>query len=358
MPVSAPTNDTVKPPEFKVGNNRSLEEANAWTRLYREEPLEPELPIIDAHHHMWDDQRGRYALNEYVQDIESSGHNILATVFVQAGSMYRADGPDALKPVGEVEWVNGIAAMSASGRYGRTRVCAGIVGHADLTRGADVQPVLEALVAAGNGRLRGIRHGVAWDSGGARSGRNPMPRYLMLDPKFRQGFAVLQSLGLSYDAWQFYPQLADLVDLLREYPESTVVMNHLGGILGIPPHDGRRAEVFEIWRGHLRELAQFPNFNIKVGGLGMLYSGWDFHLQDMPPSSQALCAKWRPYVEACIEVLGPAKCMMEASFPADKQSCGYGVAWNTLKRITHGYSASEKAALYRDTAARVYRLSV
>ena len=173
--------------------------------------------------------------------------------------MYRADGPAAMQPVGEVEFVNGIAAMSASGRYGKSRLCAGIVGHADLTLGDQVQPVLEALIAAGNGRLRGIRHGVAWDTGNAaKFGRRQVPQHQVLDPTFRQGFARLQPLGLSFEAWQFHPQLPDLVDLLRAFPDTNVILNHVGGLLGIPPHDGKRDEVFAIWRGHIRELAQFP----------------------------------------------------------------------------------------------------
>jgi predicted TIM-barrel fold metal-dependent hydrolase len=233
------------------------------------------------------------------------------------------------------------------------------VGHADLMLGAAVRPVLEALIAAGNGRLRGIRHGVTWDTGNAaKFGRRQVPPHQVLDPVFRQGFACLQPLGLSFESWQFHPQLPDLVDLLRAFPETNVILNHAGGLLGIPPHDGKRDEVFGIWRGHMRSLAQFPNLTVKVGGLGMLYCGWDFHLRDMPPSSEELAAAWRPYVETCIELFGPGRCMMESNFPVDKQSCGYGVLWNALKRITQGCSAAEKAALYRDTAARVYRLAV
>ena len=215
--------------------------------------------------------RGRYLIHELVEDV-GTGHNIVATVFIEAGSMYRADGPDAMKPVGEVEFVNGIAAMSASGRYGKTRLCAGIIGHADLTLGDRVQPVLEALIAAGNGRFRGIRHGVTWDTGNAaKFGRRQVPPHQVLDPVFRKGFARLQPLGLSFEAWLFHPQLPDLVDLLRAFPDTNVILNHVGGLLGIPPHDGNRDEVFEIWRGHIRELAQFPNLSVKVGGLGMLY---------------------------------------------------------------------------------------
>jgi predicted TIM-barrel fold metal-dependent hydrolase len=343
---------------YKFGGNAYRHGADlaAWAKGREEAPLEPDLPIIDPHHHVWDDERGRYLIHELVEDV-STGHNIVATVFIEAGSMYRADGPEAMKPVGEVEFVNGIAAMSASGRYGKTRLCAGIIGHADLMLGDAVQPVIEGIVAAGNGRLRGIRHGVCWDTGNAaKFGRRQVPPHQVLDPVFRKGFARLAPAGLSFESWQFHPQLPDLVDLLRAFPETSVILNHVGGLLGIPPHDTDRAEVFRIWRGHIRTLAQFPNLTVKLGGLGMLYCDWDFHLRDVPPASDELAAAWRPYIEECIAAFGPERCMMESNFPVDKQSCGYGVLWNAMKRITASYSAAEKAALYRDTAARVYRL--
>jgi predicted TIM-barrel fold metal-dependent hydrolase len=219
--------------------------------------------------------------------------------------------------------------------------------------------VLEALIAAGNGRLRGIRHGVTWDTGNAAAfGRKPAPPHQVLDPNFRKGLACLKPLGLSFESWQFHPQLPDTVDLLRAFPDTNIILNHVGGLLGIPPHDGDRAAVFKVWRENMRALVQFPNLTVKVGGLGMLYCGFDLHLRDVPPSSEEVAAAWRPYVESCIELFGVNRCMMESNFPVDKQSCGYGELWNALKRITQNYSPAEKAALYRDTAARVYRLAV
>jgi len=348
-----------QPYEFRGNSYRKLAELNAWTKQRPEAALEPDLPVLDPHHHQWDEERGRYLIHELVEDTNDGGHNIVATVFIECGAMYRGDGPADMRPVGEVEFVNGVAAMSASGRYGKSRLCAGIIGHADLTLGDRVKPVLEALNTAGNGRFRGIRHGVTWDTGNAaKFGRREVPQHQVLDPVFRKGFAHLKPLGLSFESWQFHPQLPDLVDLLRAFPETNVILNHAGGLLGIPPHDGNREEVFKIWRGHMRELVPFPKLTVKVRGLGMLYCGWDFHLRDVPPSSEELAAAWRPYVETCIELFGAKRCMMESNFPVDKQSCGYGVLWNALKRITKNHSAAEKAAMYRDTAARVYRLTV
>jgi predicted TIM-barrel fold metal-dependent hydrolase len=345
--------------EFHGNAYRNLADLNEWVKLRPEPALEPQLPILDPHHHVWDERGGRYLIDELAEDVNGSGHNVIATVFIECGAAYRAHGAEEMKPVGEIEFANGIAALSASGGYGNARLCAGLIGHADLTLGARVEPVLEALIAAGNGRLRGIRHGVTWDTGNAaRFGRRQVPPHQVLDPVFRQGLTRLEPLGLSFESWQFHPQLPDTVDLLRAFPNTNVILNHVGGLLGIPPHDGRRDEVFAIWRRHMQELAQFPNLSVKVGGLGMLYCGWDFHLRDVPPSSEELAAAWRPYVESCIELFGVERCMMESNFPVDKQSCGYGVLWNALKRITQNCSASEKAALYRDTAARVYRLSV
>lgn len=334
---------------------RPLAELNAWTKQRHEAAFEADLPIIDTHHHLWDGELGRYLIDELAEDV-AAGHNIIATIFVESGGMYRADGPGEMRPVGEVEFANGIAAMSASGRYGKSRLCAGIIGHADLTLGDSVQPVLEALIAAGNGRLCGIRHCATWDTSNAA--KRKVPRYLMRSPAFRRGCAQLHAHGLSFDAFLFYHQLSDLVDLLRTFPEGKVVLNHVGGLLGISPHDGRREEIFDVWRGYIRELAAFPNLSVKVGGLGMLNCGWNFYLRDVPPSSEELAAAWRPYVETCIETFGAGRCMMESNFPPDKQSCGYGVLWNALKRITHGCSAAEKSMLYRDTAARVYGLAV
>ena len=335
-----------------------LEELNAWTKQRREPALEPDLPIIDPHHHLWDRKNSRYLIDQLLEDT-STGHNIVATVFMECGAMYRADGPEDLKPIGEVEFVNGVAAMSASGGYGKSRFSDAIIGHADLRLGKRVRPVLDALAAAGNGRFRGIRHGVTWDTGNAaKFGRNPAPQHQVLDPAFQEGFACLQPLGLSFESWQFHPQLPDTVALMRVAPETNVILNHVGGLLGIPPHDGNRDEVFKIWRDSMRALVQFPNLTVKVGGLGMLYCGFDFHLRDTPPDSEELAKAWRPYVETCIELFGVNRCMMESNFPVDKQSCGYGELWNALKRITQKYSAAEKLALYRDTAARVYRLAV
>ncbi|WP_240655652.1 amidohydrolase family protein [Paraburkholderia phosphatilytica] len=339
---------------FKGTTHRPIAELAKWADLLREDALEPDLPIIDPHHHVWDDERGRYMSSELMHDL-SSGHRIESTVFVQFKSGYRKDGPASMQPVGEVEFARSFAETCAIQMPDGPRLCEGIVAHADLTLGDDVQAVLDAMAAAGGKRLKGIRHGATRDSGSAGYGRTFAKPHLLSDPAFRRGFARLAPMGLAFDAWLFYPQLPDLVSLLRDYPDSTVVMDHAGGVLGVDPHTDRAA-VFNAWRENLKPVASCPNVSVKIGGLGMLYAGWNFHLRDTPPSSEDLAKHWSPYVETCIDLFGPERCMFESNFPVDKQTCGYGVLWNAFKRITESFSPAEKLALYSGTAAQVYSL--
>jgi predicted TIM-barrel fold metal-dependent hydrolase len=327
-----------------------------WLDRRREPILEPELPIIDPHHHLWDRPDWRYLLDELLADT-NSGHNILATVFVQARAMTRATGPVEMRPLGETEFVNGVAAMSASGIYGKTRVCAGIVGHADLTLGSRVEPVLAAHMRAAGDRFRGIRHTTAWDADS--SIRNPAynpPRGLLGDKTFRQGFAVLGRLGLSFDAWLYHPQIDELADLARAFPQTMIVLNHVGGPIGIGAYAGRHKEVFPVWASSIRGIAAGPNVCVKLGGLGMRMGGFGFHEQAEPPSSETLAATWRPYMDTCIEAFGASRCMFESNFPVDKGSYSYPVFWNACKILAKEASAREKAQLFAGTAARFYRL--
>jgi L-fuconolactonase len=323
-----------------------------------EAALEPDLPIIDPHHHFWDQpNRGCYLLPELLADI-GGGHNIVSTVFLECRAMYRKDGPREKAALGEVEFVTGIAAMSASGNYGPCRVAEGIVGGGDLSVGAGVRALLEAQITAAGGRLRGMRHGVAWDAHPAISNfaSRIVPLHQVMDPKFRQGFAQLAPLGLSFESWQYHPQLPDAIDLARAFPDTTIILNHVGGVLGVGPYSGHRQEILPGWRRDINELAKCPNVFCKLGGIGMVSVGFDFHERDVPPSSEDLAAAWRQYIEPCIEAFGVDRCMFESNFPPDKQSCGYTELWNAFKRVTANASESEKTALYSGTAARVYCL--
>jgi L-fuconolactonase len=346
--------------EYRGLAHRNDAQLQAWlVKRPSEAALEPELPIIDPHHHFWDTpQRGRYLLPELLADIDG-GHNIVSTVFLECRSMYRKDGPPEMAPLGEVEFVNGIAAMSASGGYGLCRVAEAIVGHADLTLGARVREVLEAELTVAGGRFRGIRHGVSWDENEAiqKYATRVVPPHLVRDPNFREGFAQLAPLGLSFESWQYHPQLPDAIDLARAFPDTTIILNHVGGVLGVGPYRGHRQEILAGWGKDIAELAKCPNVNVKLGGVGMTSFGFDFHERDIPPSSEELAAAWRQYIEPCIEAFGADRCMFESNFPPDKQSCGYTELWNAFKRISSGASAGEKRALYSGTAARVYRLA-
>jgi L-fuconolactonase len=330
----------------------------AWLDRHKEPILEPDLPIIDPHHHLWDRAGWRYLLDDLLLDV-SGGHNILATVFVQARAMYRETGPLEMRPVGETEFVNGVAAMSASGIYGKTKVCAGIVGHADLSLGDGVEPVLAAHIRAGGDRFRGIRHITAWDADA--SVRNPAyspPPGLLADNSFRKGFAVLGRLGLSFDAWLYHPQIGELTDLARKFPDTRIVLNHCGGPIGIGAYSGKRSELFPGWATSIKRLAECPNVWVKIGGLGMRLGGFGFHEHADPPSSEILAVAWRSYVDTCIAAFGPSRSMFESNFPVDKGSYSYPVFWNACKLLAKGLSSLEKADLFGRTAARFYRLDV
>ncbi len=322
-----------------------------------EEVLEPDLPICDPHHHLWDFPGNPYLLPELLADTRDGGHKVESTVFVECTSFYRAGAPAGYEFVGEVEFVNGVSAMAASGRYGPVMACEAIVGRADLEMGAAVEAVLERQVRAGNGRYRGIRHAGGWDaSEDVRNSHTNPSEHLYADPKFREGFARLSALGLSFEAWQYHPQLPDVIDLARAFPETLIVLDHVGGPLGIGPYEGRRHEIFAEWRANIAELAAQPNVWVKLGGLGMPICGFDHHKRDVLPGSAELADAWRPYIETCIEAFGPERSMLESNFPVDRASCSYANLWNAFKRITAGASASEKALLYRDSARKFYRL--
>lgn len=330
--------------------------AEAWLDLVREAPLDPERPIVDPHHHLWDHPKHRYLLDEILADT-GSGHRVVATVFVECLSMYRAGGPAPLRPVGETDFVERIAAERATGRHGPTRVAAGIVGFADLTLGNAVDEVLAAHLAAAPARFRGIRHAAGLDPHESvrNSHTNPPPGLLGL-PAFREGVRRLATHGLTFDAWLYHHQLPELTALARACPEVTIVLDHFGGPLGIGPYEGKRAEIFRQWAEDIAALAREPNVVAKLGGINMAVNGFGWHHRPRPPSSEELVAATGDYYRRAIECFGPSRCMFESNFPVDRQSCSYGVLWNAFKRIARDFSADEKAAMFHDTAARVYRL--
>ena len=316
-----------------------------------EDVLEPDLPIIDPHHHLWD-MRGLpapweqkvYLCEEMADEITASGHNVVQTVFAQCGAFYRADGPEEMRPVGETEFVHGIAAMSRSGRYGDARLCTGIFSTADLRLGKAVEPVLQAHLAA-SPNFRGIRTGFPAD----------------LDDGFRDGYAMLGKYELSFDNYSpDFDRLPALAKLAAAYPDVPIIVNHLGG--KIDP-DADPATIAR-WQACIDSLADCPNIVMKCGGAQQRVGrSWEppFHMHhraEGPLSSEELCDLLFPFYRHAIETLGPDRCMFESNFPVDKESVSYRTLWNLMKRIASrmGLSEAEKTSLFSGTAARVYRL--
>lgn len=327
---------------------RTIDELTAWQAHAGEEILDPDLKIIDAHHHMWDRPPQRYGPLELAAEIRS-GHNVRATVFVECSAGYRPDGPEHLKPVGETEYV-----VSAS--RGSRGLCAGILGAADLTLGARVRDALEAHIQAGEGRFRGIRQQAQYDPVLGSLARRSPPQHMLRDNEVRAGVRELARLGLTLDVYLYFTQLEDVVDLARAVPEARIALNHAGTPLGVGPYGGKRDEVFATWARGVRAVAECPNVAIKIGGLGMSVCGFGFESLDQPPDSQVLARAWERYIKTCVDAFGVERSMFESNFPVDRQSCSYAALWNAFKRVTREFSPCERHTLFAATAAATYDL--
>ncbi|MCH8351676.1 MAG: amidohydrolase family protein [Chloroflexi bacterium] len=333
---------------------------NDWLALTQESTLEPEIPICDPHHHLWDMRPARipyqrYLLDELYADL-NSGHNVRSTVFIETRAMYRIDGPEEMRPVGEVEFVQGMAAAAATGLYGPARAAAAIVGHANLHLGDKAAPVLEALQAASPNRFRGIRHGLTWDPHPDIPNNAYGRKAQLADDGFLAGARVLARMGLSLEAWMYFHQLPELVEFAQAVPDLTIILNHIGGLLRIGPYANRDEEVLPTWRQGIAAVAQCPNVYVKLGGIGQPRTGYDWYARNQPIGSEELAETMAPYMNYCIEQFGPNRCMFESNFPPDKVGYSYNVLFNAFKRMSKGYSAAERAAMFHDTAARVYRI--
>ncbi|MFL6449937.1 MAG: amidohydrolase family protein [Bryobacteraceae bacterium] len=324
----------------------------------RDEPiLEPEIPIVDAGHHLFVRPGIRYLFDDYLADVRA-GHRIVASVYIETNSFTRPDGPESMRPLGEIEFANGMGAMSASGVFGDHRICAGIVGHADLRLGDEIAAYLDHAIQVAPERFRGIRQGANHHPSEAPYRYMPSrpPRGLLLDPAFRAGFRHLATRGLSFDAAVFHHQLPELADLADAFPETAIILNHGGLAVGMDMGSHSRAEVFAEWRNALREIARRPNVVCKVGGLGLPFWGFGFETRADPIGYAELAATWGPYVQTAIEIFGPHRCVMESDYPVESLSCGFVPLWNALKYIVHSATPAEKVALFHGTAARVYRI--
>ena len=329
---------------------------DARSNLAESGVIEPELPIVDCHHHLWVLPSGPYLIDTFADDL-ATGHNVVATVYVECDAMYRLGGPEAFRSVGEAEFVAGMAAMSESGLYGPARICAGFVGAADLTMGDAVDDVLDALAEASGGRLRGIRGKANWDADASvNTGVRPFSEpHLLLDARFQAGVGRLAARGLVYDAWQYYPQLPEVCSLAEAFPDLTIVVNHCGGLLGIGPYAG--PDNFATWKARIGEVARYPNVTMKLGGLSGRRCGFGYDRQPARPSAEQLAQDWRPFIETCIEAFGSGRCMFESNFPPDKVGADYGRLWNAFKIIASGCSADDKMQLFSGTASRVYGIA-
>ena len=336
-----------------MSQGRQISATDEFLSRRNEPTLEPDLPIIDPHHHLWIRDGEPYLLPELLADL-NSGHRITATVFAECHSMYREDGPMELRPVGETQFVAGVAAMSESGGFGTARACAAIFGGVDMTLGEAVEPVLEAHIRAGGGRFRGVRYSTGWDASEKIRSIVPEPHRLA-DPRVRAAMGVLHRLGLSFDAWLYHPQLADIADLAAAFPDLPIILNHVGSPILGGPYAGRHSEVFAAWKAGIAQVAAHQNVVVKLGALPIRLQGGT-HDREMPPSSEEVAAAWRPYLETCIEAFGPKRAMFESNFPVQRRWCSYQVVWNAFKLIAAGASAEAKADLFSRTAARVYRI--
>lgn len=329
-----------------------------WLALHQEEALDAELPIVDAHHHLWDRPSGRYLFDDLLADT-SGKHNIIGSVYVQCRSMFQESRADAFKTVGEVEFANGIAALSASGLYGHARLCAGIVAGADLSLGDAVRRVLAEMQDRAGPRLCGVRNTTAWHrDSGIVSNPNPPPAGLLSSSLFRQGVRALKDYGLALDVWAYHTQLGEVLDLSLANPELVIVLDHVGGPLGVREYANNRGLVFHEWRASLARLAECPNVRVKLGGLGMSIGGFDYHLKQKPPSSETLAVDWAPYILTVIELFGVERCMFESNFPVDKGMFSYGVLWNSFKRLVSDFNADERTLLFSKNAIDTYKLCI
>jgi len=323
-----------------------------------EAALEPDLPIVDPHHHLWRDNQAlaAYALDYMAPDLaaDAAGHNVVATVYLECHQGYRTEGPQALRPVGETQF-----AVAAGGRYGQTEVCAGVVSYADLMLGEAVGEVLDAHIEAGCGRLRGVRNMLTCcDDPAVPAAYLAAPPGRLLEPAMRAGGQALARRGLTFDTWIFQPQLGELAAFADAVPDLTIVLDHVGGYMAIGGFAERPQETFAAWRTALVDLARRPNVVMKVGGMGMGMISPAFAAAEEKPSSAEMAEAWKPLFETCVELFGAERCMLESNFPVDRPAGSYRRFWNAFKRLAAGASANEKTALFSGTANRVYSLGL
>ena len=336
-----------------VANTGQTGPDDLWLEKLKEKVLEPELPIVDSHHHLWRRKDYTYLLPEFADDM-ACGHKIVASVFAECHSMYRKDGPEELRSLGETEFVRGQAAMSASGGFGLARACDVMFGNVDLTRGSGVEEILELHVAASGGRFRGVRISSGWHEDKKVGNVAPMAN-LLVDQKVLDAARVVERLGMSLDCWLYHTQLEEVSKLADKCPDLTIILNHVGSPILGGPYRGRVDEVFKAWRTSIEELSKRENVLIKLGAMPIRMPDFSGD-RSLPPGSIEVAAAWSPWIESCIEAFGSSRSMYESNFPVQKRWCSYQVCWNAFKRISMGASMEEKRDLFAGTAVRAYRI--
>ena len=347
--------------DYRGNNPRISRELSEWhAGIPALGALESDLPIVDPHHHLFGSAEDalHYRLDDLKRDL-AGGHRVIGTVYVEAyESAWRKTGPQAMRPVGEVEMIVGLTSMPVQTPFGPCWVAAGAVANANLALGEAVAEVIEAEFVAAGGRLRGIRHHTASVDGRVGDLIKDRPRpHLMADAKFRRGLSLLDKYGLSFDSTVYHTQLFELADLADAFPNTKIVVNHVGVPIGVAEFRSKRTEVLAQWEAGMRALASRPNVYVKLGGMGMPVFGFGFEQGRTPATSLQVAPAWQPLIDMCIELFGTERCMFESNFPVDKQSCSYTELWNGFKRTTRALSREERNHLFWRTACRVYGLS-
>ncbi|KAA9164404.1 amidohydrolase family protein [Amycolatopsis acidicola] len=325
-----------------------------WLDLTTETALDPDQPIVDAHHHLWARENFGYLLDAFTDDVVASGHNVVASVYAECTSGWEESGrPDNLRAVGEARFV---AAERQSTRRGPLAdPLAGYVAYLDALDESTVRQAIEAHRAVPGARLLGFRQSATWDPDPAVKviARTP-PAGLLASDEFARGFRHIAEAGLTFDAWVFHTQLGDVEQLAQRFPGTTIVLDHAGGPIGLGGY--RDAEVFPAWATALRRLAARPNVHLKFGGLAMPLRGEHWHEDERPPGSDVLAEHWAPWFTEAIEAFGTARTMFESNFPVDRISGHYGTLWNAFKRLAAALSEDEKDQIFRTTAVHTYGL--
>ena len=328
-----------------------------WLNQVVEEIIDPEREIVDPHHHLWHVEALPYDVDDLLRDT-GAGHNVVQTIFMECGSSYREDGPEHLKPIGETESIARAARDTRERKQalGGGAVIAGFIGHADL-RLDNLDDVLDAHAAASDGLFRGIRHAGACDRSGAKL-RIPggAPEKLYLDPDFQRGVQRLGERGFTYDTWHYHHQNRDYLELAKACPRTIMILDHFGTPLGVGPYEGKRDEIFEMWKDDVAAIAECANVHAKLGGLAMPDNGYGWHARDVPPTSDELVDVQAMWYEHMLDCFGPERCMFESNFPVDRLSVSYTVYWNAMKKLSADLPEADKAALFSGTARKVYHL--